>query len=354
MARAARPARRVRRMRSLQVKTWAAFVSSGRRCPAAVSAVLLHRRPKHNRPAAPFTPAAPASILVSGPRSPSRRRYHAMRIRSRLLRQPTFVLLGLAFLAAVPAPAAENNAEAAAAAPRNALKRDVIYLASDELEGRGPATKGIEKAADYIAGEFKKAGLKPGGVDGTYFQPFPYPANILDEPARLSLKGPKGQEIELKAGAQFNPMGLGHAGKLTAPRRLRRLRHHQRRGQVRRLRRHRRDGQGRRRPPRRAAPRQRGNRRPAQGVGAAEPQDRQRREAQGGRRPLRQRRRHGQDRRRPARLQLHRRPAAGLQPAGLPRPPLRAPDHAHGRRRPATWPTSNAASTTTPSRTAST
>ena len=90
-------------------------------------------------------------------------------------------------------------------------------MASDELEGRGPATKGIEKAADYIAGEFKKAGLKPAGVDGTYFQPFPYPANILDEPARLSLKGPKGQEIELKSGVQFNPMGLGHAGKLTAP-----------------------------------------------------------------------------------------------------------------------------------------
>ena len=56
------------------------------------------------------------------------------------------------------------------------MKSDVTYLASDELEGRGPTTKGINKAADYIADEFKKAGLKPGGVDGTYFQPFPYPA----------------------------------------------------------------------------------------------------------------------------------------------------------------------------------
>ncbi len=140
-----------------------------------------------------------------------------MRIRSRLFRQPTFVLLGLAFLAAVPAPAAENSTEVAARAAEERLKRDVFYLASDELEGRGPTTKGIEKAADYIADQFKKAGLKPGGVDGTYFQPFPYPANILDEPARLALKGPKGQEIELKAGADFNPLGLGHAGKLTAP-----------------------------------------------------------------------------------------------------------------------------------------
>ena len=44
----------------------------------------------------------------------------------------------------------------------------------------------------------------------------PIPANVLDEPARLTLKGPKGQEIELKQGVQFNPIGLGHAGKLTA------------------------------------------------------------------------------------------------------------------------------------------
>ncbi len=140
-----------------------------------------------------------------------------MMVPSRLRRQPMFLVLGLAFLAAVPAPAAENAAQTVAKTADERLKRDVTYLASDELEGRGPGTKGIEKAADYIAGEFKKAGLKPAGLDGTYFQPFPYPANILDESARLSLKGPKGQEIELKSGVQFNPMGFGHGGKLTAP-----------------------------------------------------------------------------------------------------------------------------------------
>jgi Peptidase family M28/PDZ domain/PA domain len=142
-----------------------------------------------------------------------------MIVRRWLLRQPTFVLLALALLAAVPAHSAENTAEAAAEAARTSeerLRKDIFYLASDELEGRGPATAGLTKAADYIADQFKKAGLKPGGVDGSYFQPFPYPANILDEPAHLSLKGPKGQEIELKQGLQFNPMGLGHAGKATA------------------------------------------------------------------------------------------------------------------------------------------
>ena len=50
------------------------------------------------------------------------------------------------------------------------MMKDIKYLASDELAGRGLGTPGIEKAAQYIAGEFKKIGLKPGGDDGGYFQ----------------------------------------------------------------------------------------------------------------------------------------------------------------------------------------
>jgi aminopeptidase N len=46
----------------------------------------------------------------------------------------------------------------------------VKYLASEELEGRGLGSEGLEKAADYITSEFKKAGLKPGGDDNSFFQ----------------------------------------------------------------------------------------------------------------------------------------------------------------------------------------
>ena len=46
----------------------------------------------------------------------------------------------------------------------------VKYLAGDELEGRGLGSAGIEKAAQYIVEQFKKAGLKPAGENGTYFQ----------------------------------------------------------------------------------------------------------------------------------------------------------------------------------------
>lgn len=46
----------------------------------------------------------------------------------------------------------------------------VTYLASDEMEGRGLGSSGIDKAADFIAGEFEDAGLRPGGDGGSFFQ----------------------------------------------------------------------------------------------------------------------------------------------------------------------------------------
>ncbi len=46
-------------------------------------------------------------------------------------------------------------------------------LASDEFEGRGPATPGEEKTVAYLVSEFKKMGLEPGNPNGTYIQDVP-------------------------------------------------------------------------------------------------------------------------------------------------------------------------------------
>lgn len=57
------------------------------------------------------------------------------------------------------------------------LKKHISYLASDELEGRLTGSKGEELAANYIASEFKKYGLKPyAGKD--YFQAFDYKVTL--------------------------------------------------------------------------------------------------------------------------------------------------------------------------------
>ncbi len=50
--------------------------------------------------------------------------------------------------------------------------RHVRFLASDALEGRGNGTPELNRAAQYIAGEFKSYGLTPVGDDGTFFQKF--------------------------------------------------------------------------------------------------------------------------------------------------------------------------------------
>jgi len=50
------------------------------------------------------------------------------------------------------------------------MMESIKYLASKELKGRGIGTPEIDMAADYIAKEFAKAGLKPLGED--YYQSF--------------------------------------------------------------------------------------------------------------------------------------------------------------------------------------
>jgi hypothetical protein len=55
----------------------------------------------------------------------------------------------------------------------------VRYLASDELGGRDVGSPGFEKAASYVAEQFERAGLQPGG-EGNYFQPVQFNKISLD------------------------------------------------------------------------------------------------------------------------------------------------------------------------------
>ena len=72
------------------------------------------------------------------------------------------------------------------------IKADVAYLASDRLEGRGPGTRGEELTTEYLADEFKKAGLKPMGQRNTYLQPVPLVRVITGEQSTLrAIKGAK-------------------------------------------------------------------------------------------------------------------------------------------------------------------
>jgi hypothetical protein len=71
------------------------------------------------------------------------------------------------------------------------IKSHIAVLADDSLRGRKPFTPGETKAINYIAGEFKKAGLEPGNK-GSYFQDVPM-VEITSMPAGpLTITGNKG------------------------------------------------------------------------------------------------------------------------------------------------------------------
>src|SRR5262249_30472639 len=97
------------------------------------------------------------------------------------------------------------------------MRKDINFLASDQSEGRGVNTGGIHRAAQYIAEQFIKAGLKPAGVEGSFFQPFTIPSTSLVGTPVLALRGPQQQEIDLQAGLHFRPMGFSSSGDLNAP-----------------------------------------------------------------------------------------------------------------------------------------
>ena len=75
----------------------------------------------------------------------------------------------------------------------------IQYLADDSLEGRDTGSQGFEKAANYMAEQFRAAGLEPGGVDG-YRQPMDFQVVKIDE-SRCSL--------ELLQGEKVQPVKLG-------------------------------------------------------------------------------------------------------------------------------------------------
>lgn len=94
------------------------------------------------------------------------------------------------------------------------LLSDLKYLASDELEGRGVNTEGINRAADFIRKEFEKAGLDVTQVKGGAFQPFPLvTGSKLGKENTVTLTSPEGETIELKYDDQFRTCSFGGQGK---------------------------------------------------------------------------------------------------------------------------------------------
>ena len=75
----------------------------------------------------------------------------------------------------------------------SAVLAHTTALSSDKFEGRLPGTNGEQLTVAYLVDQFKKAGLKPGNLDGTYVQKVPL-VGITPTPAPLIIK--KGRRVQ--------------------------------------------------------------------------------------------------------------------------------------------------------------
>lgn len=104
---------------------------------------------------------------------------------------------------------------------------DVVYLASDFLEGRETGTKGEALAADYIAFRYAQLGMKPISNKEGYFQSFPFKqmsnphAGHAHEPKEGTGKNvvgymDNGADKTIVIGAHYDHLGMGMSGSLHA------------------------------------------------------------------------------------------------------------------------------------------
>ncbi|PYT24514.1 MAG: aminopeptidase [Acidobacteria bacterium] len=84
-----------------------------------------------------------------------------------------------------PAPLAHETKAVLRRISANSLRGHLSFIASDLLEGRGTPSRGLDLAAEYIAAQFRRAGLEPVGDDGYY------------QTAAMLEIGPKGNGFEM-------------------------------------------------------------------------------------------------------------------------------------------------------------
>jgi hypothetical protein len=121
-----------------------------------------------------------------------------------------------------------------AAATQARLQESVRLLAADEMQGRGPGTAGIDKAAEWVAAQFAALGLAspvaepaPAGAGDAWagWQPFEMTLQARLGPVeanRVELVGPAGQDgmevvVPLELGRDYTPLAAGGSGAFDLP-----------------------------------------------------------------------------------------------------------------------------------------
>jgi aminopeptidase YwaD len=144
-------------------------------------------------------------------------------------------VLALAGMLGTLSAAAQDSISDAAFSPAT-IKKQIAYLSSDALRGRGSGEPGNEKAAQFIAAEFARYGVKPLGTskqrdpnaqpDGSgYYQPFRFRAgNTIGRGTQLTLTArklvavnPSVAQFRWTFGALMEPSSVSSGGKAEGP-----------------------------------------------------------------------------------------------------------------------------------------
>ncbi|MBI2903499.1 MAG: M28 family peptidase [Candidatus Methylomirabilis oxyfera] len=95
------------------------------------------------------------------------------------------------------------------------LLTHVEILASPGMEGRAAGSDGAKNAAEHIAGEFRKIGLRPGGTGDSYLQPFDLVTEIRlggDNRLESANQGATPESRAYRPWSEFIPIGFSEEG----------------------------------------------------------------------------------------------------------------------------------------------
>jgi Peptidase family M28/Peptidase family M1 domain/PDZ domain len=93
------------------------------------------------------------------------------------------------------------------------MMETIRFLSSDELKGRGSGTEGLDRAAEFIAGKFQEAGLKPAGdMEGSFFQIWKdadFNMEMTNVIGVIPGRKPEMSGQSLVIGAHYDHLGMG-------------------------------------------------------------------------------------------------------------------------------------------------
>lgn len=128
---------------------------------------------------------------------------------------PVAFVLTLYGLLLAPLAGAQPAAETTSS-PKERVRQAVTRLSSDEWQGRRAGTEGADRAAEWIAGEMKAAGLEPGAPDGSFFQVFSF-IDGVEIGAGNALRVSGGEPgRSFVAGTDFRPLAFSAPGAASA------------------------------------------------------------------------------------------------------------------------------------------